>query len=385
MSISKIIFKCLTVLFKKQQANTNKDTYILFDDLNTDFTECIDMYSLFLYMQDNNIKSYYLIRKKNPKYKKIKNNANVIGISKRGGGLEFFLKTYKILLHTRAVLTSFGELRSYLQDFLYKNRYIDYIFMQHGVVYYKNHIIFDKDYISSKKYNKLLVSSEREKDIFLNNSEWDSANILEVGLPRWDLLKKNNLEKNIFIMFTWRNSFRENKDIDIRVTKYYKKIISFLKHKKFNKFCVENNIKIYYTFHHMFLDSFSNISLNELQNFNFIPTDQISETISKTSLFITDYSSIAFDFLYLDIPVIFYRLDHLDKALCFDIENMQNVQKVDGDLFNVIYDEENLIDKIIFYSENDFILEKENTQKAENFFKTKNNIRKKIMEVLERL
>ena len=86
---------------------------------------------------------------------------------------------------------------------------------------------------------------------------------------------------------------------------------------------------------------------------------------------ITDYSSIAFDFAYLKKPLIYYQTKKFDEFHYdlgyFDYDTMG--------FGEVISNEEDLVDKVIYYMKNGAVLEDEYKRRSDNFFKfrDKNN------------
>ena len=77
----------------------------------------------------------------------------------------------------------------------------------------------------------------------------------------------------------------------------------------FVNFIEKNNIKVYFYPHinmQMFLSDFESDSKNiEIVS----PNEDIQKYLNKCSLMVTDYSSVAFDFAYLDKPVIYFQFD----------------------------------------------------------------------------
>lgn len=57
-------------LIETFQKSLEQDTYLLMDNLYEEHTSCIDTYSLFLYLKQNNYKAKYVLYEKNPLYKK---------------------------------------------------------------------------------------------------------------------------------------------------------------------------------------------------------------------------------------------------------------------------------------------------------------------------
>lgn len=103
--------------------------------------------------------------------------------------------------------------------------------------------------MSCKKYNKILIPNYNEFISIAKNYGWKDENIIKLGLPKWDIYKEYKSEKNnksIFFMFTWRN-LKEGK----KISDYYlNNTINLLCNKRLNKKLQQNNITLFFTFHH---------------------------------------------------------------------------------------------------------------------------------------
>ena len=87
-----------------------------------------------------------------------------------------------------------------------------------------------------------------------------------------------------------------------------------------------------------------------------IKPEEISKSIETSDLFITDFSSLVFSFMYLNVPVIFYRLDFFESDENYlKREYLSYAQTKDKYLYNVFYELDNVINKIEYYIENNFI------------------------------
>lgn len=386
----KIIFLSLQPFFKK-------DTYILFDNLYEQNAECVDTWCVFQYMQKHNIKSYYVIWKENPLYKKLekeKKLKNIIVLKNSSKlnkkyNFEFFFQTFFKLLTTKVVITSFNGISRLITKFFYKNKYITYLNINHGTTLLKTFVL-ESGYLGCKSYNKFLVSSNEEYKIFQRYG-WKKENLIKIGLPRWDNLKKvKSKQKIIFVMFTWRYSFAEwNKDkftTPIKETIYYQQIYSLLHHDFLHTLLEQNNIKLIYTFHHSMINQCSNSENLKFSNIQYVPSENISQYIGKVDLFITDYSSLFFDFAFLHTPIIFFRPDLNDTSLVkYDRDDLLNAKAKDHLLFNVCYNIDGVLRNIQKYIKNSFVLEHYNCKKADKLFFTKKYITRKLVAYLENL
>ena len=91
--------------------------------------------------------------------------------------------------------------------------------------------------------------------------------------------------------------------------------------------------------------------------------DSYQKLFNDSSILVTDYSSVFFDFAYLKKPVIYYQPDedyHYDESY-FDFETMGF-----GD---VIKDEDDLIGKINEFMHNGSQMDDKYCERVDNFFK----------------
>ncbi len=368
-----------------------KDTYILFDCLYEPNSECIDTYCVFQYMQRHNIKSYYVVWKKNSFYEHLKSTGvkNVIVVKESVHDLkqfEFFRKICRFLPKTKAVITSFGDLNEKMTNFLYENKYITYHHIGHGPTFLKTFVVATP-YLSPLKYNKFLVSNEQEAQIFQQYG-WQKENLPIIGLPRWDNLRRQPQEqKTIFMMLTWRLTFTKfyvNKyKILLKNTQYAKGIQAFLQNEKLIELLKKHNVKIQYTLHHALISQINAKLDFSSENTEYVPCENISQYIGKSDLFITDYSSLFFDFAFLDTPIVFYRPDFDDETLIgLDKDDMANAKSKDEMLYNICYDVETAVACVEKYINNGFVLEEENKRKNAVLFSTKENITEKFVNYL---
>jgi len=108
--------------------------------------------------------------------------------------------------------------------------------------------------------------------------------------------------------------------------------------------------------------------------------ESVQKMIKESNLLITDYSSVSWDFFYLDKPVIFFHFDSEDylnhRGSYLDLE-----KDIFGDRANTVH---SLINLLQYYIDNNF-QEKEKFQLAKpNFFKyfDKNNCERIYQEIL---
>jgi len=352
------------------QPHFKQDAFILFDT-NSINTQLIDNYTLFQEMKKRNIKAYYLCYKLHPQYHQFKklHGKNIIGF--KNIDLLFFTLFFK-LLKTKAILESFRKILNSEFKKIKKNKYTQHIFTQHGITFFKDNFIDEKNY-SKRNYNKITISNNFEKEIFKKVGFKDD-DFISSGLARWDLLSEKTKEKSIFVYFTHRFTFWE-KD-----KKNYKDSLYFQNLEKLLKSLQKLDVKVYVAIHHAVRDWINDFTIPGII---FVDEFEIDKIKNKTNLLITDYSSMCFEYMIKDKPVIFYHLDENDKFLCeFDLKMQEDIKKKDKLIFNVFGKEKDVLEKVKKYIENGFELEKENKKIAKRFFFHKKNICEKIINQL---
>ena len=198
-----------------------------------------------------------------------------------------------------------------------------YIQTWHGGVALKK---IEKDAINtlSKSYIKFAKKDSENIDLFISNSKfisnlckstfWYNGDILEVGVPRNDILFKEAdiLEKKIkhslkipkdkrIIMYA--PTFRNDSNIDVYKFDYEKVIDTF--NKKFSKehiLIIRLHPNILKKSTELGLECFENV-----YNGSFYPDMQ--ELLVVSDILITDYSSSMFDFMLTQKPCFIYATD----------------------------------------------------------------------------
>ena len=260
-----------------------------------------------------------------------------------------------------------------INNLFYYLEYITYICLGHGISYLKDFLY--KDYYSKNIYNKILLPPS---NIIISNAKtfgWNDDNIIRIGLPRWDIFLKydsnftkdeNINKKSIFIMFTWRD-LNQNKSIS---KFYFKNIFSLLDNQKLNHVLKIKNYTLFFSLHHMIEQYKLLFYKNKI--IKYVNQDQIIDCLTKSSLLVSDFSSILFDIMARKKPFIIYIPDCEDPDLYY-IYNMyyyniiNNLKNGSIKFENVFFNIKNAIDKIIYYINNNFKLDLKLKQFYEQF------------------
>lgn len=256
------------------------------------------------------------------------------------------------------------------------------VFLQHGVI--KD----DLPYIHSDeaKFDLFITTSKRETDYVKANFGFDDRVVKQIGLCRYDSLlsdKKKDLSylhnDNIkrFILFapTWRQ-WIANPDYgttnvepteNFTETNFFRRWNMFLQSDKLPKILEKNDIYVVFHLHRKmqkYMQYFKSVSDRIIisdSNLNFL--------IRDASMLVTDYSSIAMDFAYMEKPIIYYQFDYLKFRKNHLSEGYFDYQK-DG--FGIISSDLTFINnEIERLSINDFKIDEKYKSRADEFFDLK--------------
>ena len=319
------------------------------------------------------IKFFFVISKNSSDFNRLKSYNNIIDYNSTIY-INLFLKANKIITSVTDswVINPLGSDSKYIYD-LYN---FDYIYLKNGII--KDDI---SQFFNRIKYNYdlIITSSKKENKAFLDkNYGFNENNIALTGLPKYDNLRKQQkkIKKcNIILLFpTWRMFIKGTRDLVIhksiksesfRNTTYYNFYNDLINNEQLLYYMKINNYKGIFCLHQNFEEQWSHFNQNEL--FKIKKVCDTQELLVKSSLLITDYSSIFFDFGYLEKPIIFthfdyeeYRKNHFQKGY-FDY-------KIDG-FGKICYNLECTVKEIIIEIKNKMHMKKIYRMRIKRFFK----------------
>ena len=112
-----------------------------------------------------------------------------------------------------------------------------------------------------------------------------------------------------------------------------------------------------------------------------INQDKINHYIKQCSLFITDYNSIAFDFMFQNKPVLYFLLDRNET---FEIQEKNYMYDLNDTMYfgNAFNNKDELINRLLYYLSRNFTIEDELKEKYESIFYYKENITQRVVEII---
>ena len=147
----------------------------------------------------------------------------------------------------------------------------------------------------------------------------------------------------------------------------------------------KNNIDLVFSQHHHDTRRGRNLGTNYSSTIKFIKQKYLSHFIEQCSLFITDFSSISFDFMFQNKPVLFYHLDLKDR-INFEEKDYMKIDYNNSIYYNNIFSEhKDLINKIKYYIERNFTLENGLEEKYKSLFYYKKDITQKVVNIINNI
>ena len=138
---------------------------------------------------------------------------------------DFLEKYLTLFLKLKQVISGSGVNFDYINNLFYDIEYITYISISHGVCYFKYFLYDKKSCYGPKRIDKILIPPSEKILSFALKYGWNSKDIIQLNLPKWDKYNKrdskyklnNMMQKNtnfsILIMFTWREVIKNRQII----------------------------------------------------------------------------------------------------------------------------------------------------------------------------
>ncbi|MCI7766328.1 CDP-glycerol glycerophosphotransferase family protein [Helicobacter sp.] len=306
---------------------------------------------LYRYIMQNHPKQkiVFALRKESSDWKRLK---------REGFNLVEFgsYKFRKIVNKSSKIISSHAD--SYLMRYIGLSN--QFIFIQHGVT--QNDI---SKWLNSRRISLFIVANQAEYDSVVNDYghyKFSKKEVFLTGFARHDTLLKNNQNsiKQVLVMPTWRHylsglmignsGIRKLKD-GFRESEYFQKWNSLLNSDVLQKLCKKYSYAIVFNPHPNiipYLKDFEIPSYVSIANEN----KSLQDLFCKSSLMITDYSSVAFEMAYLGKSVIYYQFDKEEFFSSHTLQKGYFDYEKDG-FGPVVENEENLLKQLENFLRND--------------------------------
>ena len=261
--------------------------------------------ALFEYIRKEkpNVHCYYCISKKNVKYAEVHSLGKTIEPNSIKHLFFYIGAKYKISTIVNGCVPGY-----YLKLFFKKHHpYGKNINLKHGI--YKD--FSPMDLKQNAHCDLLICGAKHEYEYILKTYGYTEKEVKYTGLARFDKLFNANAQKRIMIMPTWR-AWLDNVSYGVfKESDYFKNWIGFL-----NDSCINEAIELGYEiifFLHPKMNGLYEL-LNDLPKKITVATstqkdESLENIISTSSLLITDFSSVFFDFAFMNRAAIYFQFD----------------------------------------------------------------------------
>ena len=182
------------------------------------------------------------------------------------------------------------------------------VFLQHGVMGTKNMVANYGYSAPGFTADVFVVSSEREREMIEEDFGWPARRVVVTGLSRHDRLfaPHGPPQRRILVMPTWRDWLR-NRD-DVRSSDFFARWDGLLHAPEFWAFLEANDLVADLYLH---ANMQPHADLFDLTHVTVIRHGDIAiqDLLLRSMAVVTDYTSAAIDFSFLDRPVFYYQFD----------------------------------------------------------------------------
>jgi CDP-glycerol glycerophosphotransferase (TagB/SpsB family) len=184
------------------------------------------------------------------------------------------------------------------------------VFLAHGVWSLKKVPSYHwKTGTVGKNIDLFVVASNWEKTWVEQHYHFPSDHIAVTGFSRYDALNQSKAPKReIILMPTWRRSLQDLSPHQLRSSAFFQFYDSFLRSEKLQAILQRYNLNLSFIPHQHMRSYYRHPSTPKPDSprIRFFTEDHNVQThLIEGSIMITDYSSVAFDFAYLEKPVLF--------------------------------------------------------------------------------
>lgn len=273
-------------------------------------------YWLFRYICENQCHkhTYYVIDAKANDRFKVEKIGNIIKSNSLKHYLYYLLATKHISSQIDGGMPNMRVCSFLERHGLLKNKKV---FLQHGIT--KDVISFG--FYKDTRVNLFVCATKRETDFVKETFGYPEGAVQQLGFARFDhLIDTSKGKKQILVMPTWRawlaqgqsNSLEEAKKKFLE-SEYYKQWSSLLRDERLTEILEQYDCTLIFYPHsdmqpyvQYFETDHARIKIADAKQYN------VQDLLKESSIMITDYSSVAFDFAYMDKPVIYYHFDYIE-------------------------------------------------------------------------
>ena len=326
---------------------------------------------LFHYIRKNcpDVDIYYLLTETSADYQRLKEDDHVLIHGTKEAKLKVLQAQLILATHTNTMsgcgFTTEGEKR-YLKN-LYN---AEIVCIQHGLTV--QDIAIWQNIVCDNTKLYCCASKNEIKNILQPSYGYTQKEVRLTGLARYDGLVSKD-ERQILITPTWRrNLVNAGSSGNVRAknnffkdTEYFKIYNNLINDERLIACAKKYNYRIMYLIHPTLSAQIDDFDKNEYVDIVAAAGDMSYEKVlTESSLMITDYSGVQFDFAYMRKPVLYYHPaslpPHYTESIAFQYASMGFGPMIDN--------HEELVSQICAYMEKDCSMDPFYRKRADEFF-----------------
>ena len=226
------------------------------------------------------------------------------------------------------------------------------IYLQHGTLAIKR--LGYRSYYANNTMLRFLFYNPNIKEKLIEINQFKPYQLLDGGYPprycelaRRALNQNHKSQKGILWFVTWREYFGDNN----ATYSFLRKVKSVLMNNQFRQYCRQSDCKVTLCLHRNFTDDHVKIIKEAFSTFNeinirlvYAQDEDVMGLLTENDVLITDYSSVGFDFTFLNKPVILFQPDLKEyvkhREMYCTVEELRetNIEKT-SELIDIIVNE----------------------------------------------
>ncbi len=305
-------------------------------------------YSFFCYMRrehpEYNVK--YVIKTNVPDARKVKQTGEIIPFGSMEHYLSIILAKVLVSTHVLGYTTNDYLFKKFERRGMLKGKRI---FLQHGITKDDIWQLYRKETLPDL-YACVL---EKEADYIRKKFGHPDSVVQLTGFCRYDQLplpgERRKKMRMILFMPTWRSDLHFYSKNDFTESSYYRNWQTLMNSPEFLLLLEKYDYRMFFYPHHQmqkFIDTFSSVS--ERVTIASGKDYQVQKLLIEADILVTDFSSVFFDFAYMQKPLIYFQFDEKDYReknyrpgwFCYETDGLgkvvQQPKKVIPELENIL-------------------------------------------------
>lgn len=300
------------VLSKFYSNKSSKKIVLIGGNLGEKYEDNAAVFHSYLVKNHSNSHAVYWLYNSATTYVKEKGIPNAVVLGSFQNYLLFFRADYSF--HGHSIMY---DIAPQADKFLFLNKKTIFTHISHGIEGFKKILIQKEDIPLLERTNYFNCASQHELEIKRDHWEIPEEKLIITGFPRFDRYPTNQPAKrvkNILFMTTWREWLVDLTDEELIASDYFASITKLLSHKKMNRLLKEHDVHITVALHPFMKHFEKHFQKLKSANIQFKAFDELSigRSIEEMDMLLTDITSVSWDFLYLNKPIIFYLFDQED-------------------------------------------------------------------------